>query len=62
MQCFGLTQYGLSKNNLASLKYENNWVKIISLVPIVGNREIGLQFLNNVGSPFFLNLSYFGNF
>ena len=53
MQCFGLTPYGLSKNNLASLKYEDNWVKIISLVPIVGNREIGLQFLNNVGSPFF---------
>ena len=44
VQCFGLKPYWLSKNNLASLKYEDNWVKKIvsSTFDMVGNREIGL--------------------
>ena len=44
VQCFGLKPYWLSKYNLASLKYEDNWVKKIfsSTFDIVGNREVGL--------------------
>ena len=44
VQCCGLKPYWLSKNSFASLKYEDNWIKMIfsSTFDIVGNREIGL--------------------
>ena len=51
--CFRLKPYWLSKDSLTSLKYEDNWVKIIfsSTIDIVANREIGLYFYNG-GSSF----------
>ena len=49
--CFGLEPYWLSKNSLASLKYEDSWANIIfsSTFDTVGNRDIGLKNFNNVG-------------
>ena len=46
VQCFGLRPYGLSKFILVSLKYEDNWVKIIfsSTFDIVDNIKMVYSF------------------